>query len=58
MKEVLNRSNIMTMTEIKKETDKVFDKMFSIEDVLKGNTIEMREEARKIAIANLKKKNK
>jgi hypothetical protein len=35
----------MTMTEIKKETDKVFDKMFSIEDVLKGNTIEMREEA-------------
>lgn len=48
----------MTMAEINKETDKVFDEMFSIEDILKGNTIEMREEARKIAIQNLKKKNK
>lgn len=45
-----------TMIEINKETDRVFNEMFTIEDIIKGNTIEMREEARKIAIVNLAKK--
>lgn len=44
-----------TIAEINKETDKVFDEMFSLEDIVKGNTIEMREEARKIAVSNLQK---
>ena len=43
---------------IAKEQKRVFDRMFTINDIKKGNTIEMEEEARKIAIENLKSKNK
>ena len=43
---------------ITKEQGRVFDRMFTLNDIKKGNNIEMAEEARKIAIENLKSKNK
>lgn len=45
----------MTAKEIAIETDKVFNELYSLEDIIKGNTIEMKGEARKIAIKRLKK---
>jgi len=45
----------LTSEVICKEQERVFDEMFTIHDIRVGNTIEMHEEARKIAIKNLKK---
>lgn len=42
-----------TAEEITKEQQEVFDNMYSIEDIKKGNTVEMMREARKQAISNL-----
>lgn len=42
-----------TPAEIAKEQQEVFDNMYSIEDIKKGNTIEMMQDARKQAISNL-----
>jgi len=41
---------------IAKEQGRVFDRMFTLNDIKKGNTLDMEEEARKIAIKNLKLK--
>ena len=41
---------------ITKEQKKVFNRMFTLNDIKKGNNLEMEEEARKIAIKNLKSK--
>lgn len=38
-----------TMSEIAEEADKIFHEMFSVKDILKGNTIEMHKEAWDIA---------
>jgi len=36
------------------KAQEVFDEMYSLDDIMKGNTIEMMTEARKIAIKQLK----
>ncbi len=46
----------MTRDEIAEEQEKVFDELFTVDDIKKGNTVEMHQEARKIAINNLKEK--
>ncbi len=45
-----------TMEEIEEEQQKVFNEMFSVADILKGNNIEMHKEARKIALKRLKER--
>lgn len=46
----------MDNAEIWKEQQRVFDEMFTVHDILKGDTIAMMAEAREIAIQNLKTK--
>lgn len=43
-----------TPEEIANLAQKEFDRLFSIQDILNGNTIEMTEEARKIVIQKIK----
>lgn len=45
--------NKFTATEIAKEQQEVFDNMYSAEDILKGDTIQMMMDAREQAISNL-----
>ncbi len=46
----------MDNAEICKEQQRVFDEMFTVQDILKGDNIAMMAEAREIAIKNLKLK--
>ena len=48
----------MTNQEIAIEQEIVFNQLFTVSDILKGDTIEMNKQARIIAIKNLQKKGK
>ena len=53
---VLYQNERITNEEIAEEQQRVFDEIFTVHDILIGNTIEMNQEARKIAITNLKER--
>lgn len=46
----------MNIEEIELETKKVFDSIYTVEDIISGDTIEMNKQAREIAIKNIKEK--
>ena len=50
----IKKDTVITNIEIAEEMQKVFDELYTMEQVLKGNTIEMMAEARVIAVKNLK----
>lgn len=53
MKEIICFENA-TASNIAERTKKVFDSMYSVYDIVTWNTIEMHEEARKIAIKEMR----